>query len=291
MPMLEGRTARVMNGAGNKITVLDLRGSPARVSAHEARALGAHEATHFDQLMVLADPRAGGTLARISIYNVDGSMSGACGNGMRCVGWHLFEADGIAADEILTETDAGLLSVRRDAPTTFTVDMGTPKFGWKDVPLSEPFAETRHIELAVGPIGDPVMDSPSVLSMGNPHAVFFVEDVNAIQLDRIGPVLEHHPYFPEGANISVAQVIDRETIVLKVWERGAGLTLACGSAACATLIAANRRRRTGRKAVLHLPGGALGVEWRESDDHVLLTGPVVFERDVVLDAAMLGDTA
>ena len=279
-----------MNGAGNRITVLDLRGSGHTVSAAEAQAIAASRDTVFDQLMVLHDPRTPGTDAFLRIYNTDGSQAGACGNGTRCVAWHLDQSLG-QADARVVETVAGLLPITRPgAPLTYTVDMGAPKFAWQDIPLSEPFQDTRFIELHVGPAGNPTLTSPAVVSMGNPHAVFWVDDVNAIALDRIGPVLEHHPLFPERCNISIVQVLDRETLVMRTWERGAGLTLACGSAACAAAVCAARLRRTGRTVTVHQPGGTLQIAWT-ADDHVLMTGPVEHERDVVLDAALFAGLA
>ena len=148
---------------------------------------------------------------------------------------------------------------------------------WNEIPLAEKFEDTRAIELQVGPIDAPILHSPSAVNMGNPHAIFWVEDVNAYDLGRIGPMLEHHPMFPERANISLAQVAARDHIVLRTWERGAGLTKACGSAACAVLVAAVRLRRCDRKAIVTLPGGDLAIEWRAGNDHVLMTGPVEYE--------------
>jgi diaminopimelate epimerase len=164
--------------------------------------------------------------------------------------------------------------------------MGAPKFGWKDIPLAEPFHDTRAIELQVGPIDQPVLHSPSVASMGNPHAIFWVDDVGAYDLGKIGPMLEHHPIFPERANISLAHIRSRDHIVVRTWERGAGLTRACGSAACAAAVAAARLRRTARTVTVTLPGGDLRIEWRERDDHVLMTGPVAFEYEGRFDPAL-----
>jgi diaminopimelate epimerase len=188
------------------------------------------------------------------------------------------------------ETAAGLLGVRRVSERAFTVDMGRPRLAWDEIPLSEPFPDTRRIELQIGPIDDPILHSPGAVNMGNPHAVFFVEqDPDSFDLARIGPMLENHPLFPERANISVAQVTGRETIKLRVWERGAGLTLACGTAACATVVAASRLRMIGRQAHVALPGGELFVEWR-ADDHVLMTGPVALVAEGTL-APELFDSA
>ena len=287
---LIGRTARVMNGAGNKITVLDLTDSEHVVSGDEARAIASQPATTFDQLMVLHAPVTPGTSALIRIYNTDGSLAEACGNGTRCVAWHLDETTGEQANR-LVQTAAGLLSITKPGePLTYTVDMGVPKFGWQDVPLSEPFQDTRFIELHVGPAGDPILSSPAGMSMGNPHAVFWVDDVATIALDKLGPMLENHPLFPERANISIVQVVDNETVVMRTWERGAGLTLACGSAACAAAVSAARLRRTGRKVDVHQPGGTLQIEWTEND-HVLMTGPVEHERDVVLTEDLFASLA
>ncbi|HEY8380838.1 MAG TPA: diaminopimelate epimerase [Microvirga sp.] len=279
---LANRRFLKMNGLGNEITVLDLRGTALRVSPAEARAIAADPRSRFDQLMVLHDPRSPGTDAFLRIYNTDGSESGACGNGTRCVAWAMM-ADPIMArptgDTLLLETKAGLLPAERVADVVFTVDMGPPRLAWHEIPLRDPFQDTRSIELQIGPIDDPILHTPSVVNMGNPHAIFWVDDVEAYDLSRAGPLLENHPIFPERANISLARVASPEHIVLKVWERGVGLTRACGSAACAALVAASRKRLTGRRATVTLPGGDLLIEWRERDDHVLMTGPVELEHD------------
>jgi diaminopimelate epimerase len=267
-----------MHGAGNAIVVLDLRGTGVRVAAEEARAIAADPASSFDQLMVLHDPVSPQTDAFMRIYNTDGSESGACGNGTRCVAYAMLDDPAMArpaeGSRLLLETKAGRVGVRRNSERSFTVDMGRPRLAWDEIPLSESFPDTKRIELQIGPIDDPVLHSPGVVNMGNPHAVFFVEaDPDGYDLAKIGPLLENHPIFPERANISVAQVLGREAIKLRVWERGAGLTLACGTAACATVVAASRLRMIGRQATVSLPGGDLFVEWR-ADDHVLMTGPV-----------------
>ena len=175
------------------------------------------------------------------------------------------------------ETSAGLLDCVRIDEWTYQIDMGRPRLSWQEIPLAEEFADTRGIELQIGPIDAPVLHTPSVVNMGNPHAIFWVEDVNAYDLARFGPLLENHPIFPEKANISLAQVVSRSHIILKVWERGVGLTRACGSAACAAAVAAVRKDLTSRHVRISLPGGDLHIEWRASDDHVLMTGPVELE--------------
>src|SRR3954463_730410 len=276
MSALANHSFSKMNGIGNEIVVVDLRDSSAAVSADEARAVAQPAGVPFDQLMVLHAPRLVGTEAFIRIYNSDGSEIGACGNGMRCVVRRLFERTGQTA--VSFETRAGLVNCwQGPSPDLYTVDMGPPKFGWKDIPLAEEFRDTRYIELQVGPIDAPVLHSPSVVNMGNPHAIFWVDDVNAYELERFGPLLENHPIFPERANITIAQVTSPETMIIRTWERGAGLTKACGSAACASVVAAAPTPRTGRSVTLMTPGGgSLHVKWRD-DDHVILTGAAEWE--------------
>jgi diaminopimelate epimerase len=285
MSTLANHAFTKMNGLGNEIVVVDMRGEKGAISAAEARAAAQPAGAPYDQLMALHAARTPGTDGYIRIYNSDGSEAGACGNGMRCVAELLFKETGRRA--LTFETAAGLLNCwQGDTPLISTVDMGPPRFAWNEIPLAEEFRDTRAIELQVGPIDQPILHSPSVVSMGNPHAIFWVDDVNAYELGKIGPMLEHHPMFPQRANISLAQVRSREHIVLRTWERGAGLTRACGSAACAAAVAAARLRRTGRKVTVTLPGGDLVIEWRERDDHVLMTGPVAYEYEGRFDPAL-----
>jgi diaminopimelate epimerase len=234
--------------------------------------------------MALHPPRTPGTDAFIRIYNNDGSEAGACGNGMRCVAELVSKQNGKTA--LTFETAAGILNCWKDADGLFTVDMGPPRFKWNEIPLAEEFRDTRAIELQIGPIDKPVLHSPSVVSMGNPHAVFWVDDVDAYDLNRFGPLLENHPIFPERANITLAHIVSRSHIVIRTWERGAGLTKACGSAACAAAVAAARLKRTDRKVKVTLPGGDLTIDWRASDDHVLMTGTVAFEFEGRFDPAL-----
>jgi len=274
-----------MNGLGNEIVVVDMRREAGAVSPAEARAAAQPGGATYDQLMTLHAPRTPGTDAYVRIYNNDGSEAGACGNGMRCIADVLFKETGKGA--LTFETQAGLLNCwKGETPLVSTVDMGTPRFAWNEIPLAEEFRDTRAIELQIGPIDKPILHSPSALSMGNPHAIFWVDDVDAYDLGKIGPLLENHPLFPERANISLAQIKSREHIVIRTWERGAGLTKACGSAACAAAVAAARLRRTDRKVTVTLPGGDLAIEWRERDDHVLMTGPVAYEYEGKFDPAL-----
>src|ERR1700686_3225358 len=274
-----------MNGLGNEIVVVDLRAAPGAITAAEARAAAQPGGAPYDQLMVLHAPRTPGTDAFVRIYNNDGSEAGACGNGMRCVAELLFRETGKTA--LTFETKAGLLNCwKGEAPHVSTVDMGAPRFAWNEIPLAEEFRDTRAIELQIGPIDKPILHSPAVANMGNPHAIFWVDDVEAYDLGKIGSLLEHRPIFPERANISLAAVKARDHIVLRTWERGAGLTKACGSAACAAAVAAARLRRTERRVTVSLPGGDLLIEWRAGDDHVLMTGPVEYEYAGTFDPAL-----
>jgi diaminopimelate epimerase len=279
---LANRRFLKMNGLGNEIVVLDLRDSPVRVRAEDARAIASDQRSRFDQLMVLHDARTMDTDAYVRIYNSDGSEAGACGNGTRCVGWAMMADTQMGREgtrPLLLETKGGLLPTTRTGDVTFTVDMGAPKLNWQDIPLRDPFFDTSGIELQIGPIDAPVLHTPGVVSMGNPHAVFFVDDPYAHDLERFGPLLENHPIFPDRANISLAAVTAPDHIILRVWERGAGITRACGSGACAALVAAVRRELCDRSATVSLPGGDLQIEWRESDGHVLMTGPVELEHE------------
>jgi diaminopimelate epimerase len=251
-----------MHGLGNDFVVLDRRSgrlslAPAQLRRIADRRLG----VGCDQILAI-EPSARGH-AFMRVYNADGGEVGACGNGTRCIARLLMEELGVR--EVVVETAAGLLSVRADA-LGYTADMGPPRLGWDEIPLARPM-DTLALDLALGPLERPV-----AVSMGNPHAVFFVEDVEAIALAELGPALEHHPLFPERANIGVAEVRDPRTIRLRVWERGVGITAACGTAACAALVAAARRGLTGRAAEVRLDGGSLRVVWSERD-RVLMTGP------------------
>lgn len=271
-----------MNGAGNDIVVLDLRALPNTLDQPSAEAIAGHGATLCDQLMVLHPPRTPGTDAYIRIYNTDGSAAGACGNGMRCVTLVLSELTGRRHFDL--ETEAGVLACDIDTPASITVDMQRPKFAWNDIPLKEPVDDTRAVRLNLDPAAPDIkqtmlgeLQTASVASMGNPHAIFWVDDIERFNLARVGPILERHQMFPERANITLATVVAPDCLRIATWERGAGLTKACGSAACAAAVSAARTQRTGRNICVQTPGGALSVAWRE-DDHVLMTGPAEHEH-------------
>lgn len=268
-----------MNGLGNEIVVIDARDGGFALDADAARRIG-NPATGpgCDQIMVIEPGRPnrdGGADVWTSIWNNSGEEVEACGNGARCVAAYLFKESG--ATQLTMGTLGGTIVATDAGDGNITIDMGRPRFDWQDIPLSEEIRDTRAIELQIGPIDDPILHSPSVANVGNPHAIFWVTDADAYDLEKIGPMLENHPIFPERANISLAQVIDDKTIRTRVWERGAGATRACGTAACAIGVSAARTGRTGRDVSVHLPGGPLRIQWREADDHILMTGPAEFE--------------
>jgi diaminopimelate epimerase len=215
------------------------------------------------------------------IWNADGGEVGACGNAARCV------ASLVAAERgephVSIETESGTLDAAVNRDGSVTIDMGAPRFAWNEIPLSQPFDDTRRIALEAD---HPALNSPSVINVGNPHCLFFVDDVAAHDLARLGPVLEHHKLFPERANISLVQVLAPDAIKVRTWERGAGLTRACGTAACAAAVAAAQRELTGRKVKVSLPGGDLLIEWRESDGHILMTGPYALDYESTLPAEL-----
>jgi diaminopimelate epimerase len=262
-----------MNGLGNDFVVVDGRAERVYIGAEEARHLAARDGgIGCDQVIVLEPSRSADV--RMRILNADGSEVSACGNATRCVAWLL--ADETGRKTVTIDTPAGGLVASVGGIDTITVDMGVPRFGWQDIPLAEAFHDTRRIELQVGPIDNPVLHSPSVVNVGNPHAIFWVKDVQAIDLGRVGPLLENHPIFPERANISIAQVLSPTHIKLRTWERGAGLTRACGTAACAAAVCAMRKRLTERRVTVSLPGGDLVIEWTP-EDRIMMTGPAELE--------------
>jgi len=264
-----------MHGLGNDFVVIDARDRPLALSNAEAQAIAdRHSGVGCDQLLILEKP-AKPNLADVfmRILNADGSEAGACGNGTRCVADLLMRESG--RDKLVIETSAGLLDAERAAGGRVSVDMGPALLDWREIPLREA-CDTNHVPLALGPLKD-----PAAVNMGNPHAVFFVDDAAKIDLAALGPVLEHHAMFPERANIGIAQLIGPDRLKLRVWERGVGITLACGSGACAATVAAARRGLTGRKVAIVLERGELELEWLK-DGHVLMTGPVAVSFTGVL---------
>lgn len=261
-----------MNGLGNSFIVVDARVSGRKFSAREVQAIANRQAgLGCDQFIVMEASPLDGVDLFMRIYNEDGGEVDACGNASRCIA--ALVAEEVARANVTIVTNAGLLRANVDGQMV-TVDMGVPQFDWNKIPLAEEFSDTTRIELQIGPIDAPILHTPSVVNVGNPHAVFWVsDDPDGYELDRFGPLLENHPIFPERANIEIAQVLSPDRIKVRVWERGVGLTLACGTGACAVAVCAARKKLTGRKVTIDLPGGPLQLEWREQDDHMLMTGP------------------
>lgn len=268
-----------MHGSGNDFVVFDERAAPLGLTPRRAAAIAdRHEGVGCDQFIVIERaPEGSGADAFMRIRNPDGAEAGACGNATRCVARLLAAETG--RDNVAIATLAGVLPATVGADGSISVDMGAPRLGWQDVPLARP-ADTLHLGLAAGPLAD-----PAALSMGNPHATFFVPDVAAVPIATIGPALEHDELFPERANIGVVQVLAPDRLRLRVWERGAGLTRACGSGACAAVVNAARRGLAGRRAEVLVDGGRLAIEWRD-DGHVLMAGPAAIAFHGTLD---LGD--
>jgi diaminopimelate epimerase len=266
-----------MHGLGNDFVVIDGRSRPVALTDAEARAIAdRHTGVGCDQVIVV-EPAAGAD-AFMRIRNADGGEVHACGNAARCVASLLIEETG--RPTVTIDTASGKLVAERAPAGAFTVDMGRPRLEWRDIPLARAM-DTLHVGLALGPLHDPV-----AISMGNPHAVFFVDDVEVIPIETLGPQLEHDRLFPERANIGIAQVAGRDRLRLRVWERGAGLTRACGTGACAAAVAAHRRGLAGRKVAIVVDGGELEIAWR-ADDHVTMTGPVATSFTGEIDAGVL----
>jgi diaminopimelate epimerase len=268
-----------MNGAGNAFIVVQAFEEGFHPTEAEVRALADPAAGlgGFDQLIGIEPSETADAFMRV--WNADGSMVQTCGNALRCVGWLLLEATD--KEEVVIDTLGGPTTARRAGDHQVTVDMGAPRLDWDQVPLAEEM-DTRGIELQVGPIDAPVLHTPGAVSMGNPHVVFFTDQQDDAFVRGSGSLVEHHPLFPEGVNVGFARVIDRDHIRLRVWERGAGLTLACGTGACAALVATARRGLTDRKATVVVDGGELTIDWDEATGHVFMTGPVEIERTGLL---------
>jgi diaminopimelate epimerase len=266
---------RKMNGLGNDFVVLDARTQRLAVTPEAVQRIANRKTgTGCDTVIVLEPSKVADVFMRI--YSPDGSEAEACGNANRCIAMLVSAETGSKHPTI--ETLAGVVSAEMNADGTVTVDMGIPKFEWHEIPLSEPFHNTKMIELQIGPIDAPVLHSPSVVNVGNPHCVFWVDDVHAHKLDRFGPILENHPRFPERANISLVQVVSPTHLIQRVWERGVGLTQACGTGACAAAVCAARKGLSERSVRVTLPGGDLMVDWRD-DDHIFMTGPAVLDYE------------
>lgn len=275
---MNGRPFVKMNGCGNDFVVVDALARPFTPDADQVRALSDRQTGQgFDQLIAIEPSSKGDAFMRV--WNADGGAVQTCGNALRCVGWMLMEANG--SDSVTIDTLGGPTIARRAGPDRITVDMGPPRLDWTEIPLAEEM-DTRGIELQIGPIDAPVLHTPGAVSMGNPHVVFFTDRLDDAFVTGSGSLIEHHPLFPEGVNVGFAHVLAPDRIRLRVWERGAGLTKACGTGACAALVACARRGLTGRQATVVVDGGELEIHWDEASGHVFMTGPVEVERTGML---------
>ena len=277
---MDGLSFTKMHGLGNDFVVLDARAAPIAIGERQARAIAdRHAGVGCDQLIVLEPPASDLADVFMRIRNADGGEVAACGNATRCVAAVLMREK--KADHVIIETAAGLLDTEAADGGQVRVDMGPVRLDWREIPLAEAI-DTLHVPIDVAPLRDAVG-----VNVGNPHAVFFVPDAEAVPLATVGPIIERHRLYPERVNVGVAQVQSEDEIRLRVWERGAGITMACGTGACAALVAANRRGLTGRKATVTLDGGPLLIEWLP-DNHVVMTGPVAVSFRGVLDPSLLG---
>ena len=269
-----------MHGLGNDFVVVDARARPFSPESAQVRALADRRTgVGCDQLIIVEPPRNRLADAFMRIHNADGGEVAACGNATRCVAALMMREKG--KPHAIVETQAGLLDTEAAADGLVTVDMGPARFDWRDIPLAGP-ADTLHLDLTAGPLRDPV-----AVSIGNPHAVFFVDDAERAPLELFGPVVEKHPLFPLHTNVETAEIRGRDRLRLRVWERGVGLTRACGTGACAAAVAAGRRGLADRITTVELDGGSLRIEWLR-DDHVLMTGPVATSFTGILEPSVLG---
>jgi diaminopimelate epimerase len=252
-----------MHGLGNDFVILDGRGTPIELNSAQTQAIAdRRRGIGCDQLILLENASDNADL-KMRIRNADGGEVEACGNATRCVGKLLMDEKG--TNQATIETLGGVLTAKK-SNAGITVNMGPAYLDWQDIPLVREM-DTLTLNITEGPLSNPV-----AVGVGNPHAVFFVDDISAIDLETVGPLIEHHEFYPYRTNVEAAQVTSRDHIRLRVWERGVGITQACGTGACATLVAASRRGLTERKATVELDGGSLEIEWQD-DNHILMTGP------------------
>ena len=269
-----------MHGLGNDFVVLDARAHPIELDESTARAIAdRHTGVGCDQLLVMEPPTQTGADVFMRIRNADGDEVEACGNGTRCIAAALMRESG--KRQVVIETVAGLLKASEADAARVTVDMGAARLGWREIPLARE-CDTLHVPVTLGPLTDPVGTN-----MGNPHATFFVPDAEAIDVAGLGATLERHAMFPERANIGIVSVAGKDRLRFRVWERGVGITIACGTGACAAGVAAARRGLTGRRVTVVADGGQLEIEWR-ADSHVLMTGPAAVSFTGTLDPSLLG---
>jgi diaminopimelate epimerase len=289
-PALMNAPFRKMNGLGNDFVIIDARGYSVQIDDETARRITDRKrGVGCDQLIILEGSTRADVFMRI--LNNDGSEVEACGNAARCVGRLMLDETGKAGTTIETRTDL-LVATNSEALEggnlrPVSVDMGVPHFGWRDIPLAKEALDTRAVPIEVASLEAGLPHHFAAANIGNPHAIFWVDDVNAHAIERVGPLLEVHPLFPEKINVSFAQIVSRAHIIQRVWERGAGLTLACGTGACAAAVAAMRAGFVDRKVRITLPGGDLLITWRD-DEHMIMTGPVSLAFEGRLSLALFG---
>jgi diaminopimelate epimerase len=269
---INGLTFMKMHGAGNDFVIFDSQGSESVVTPDLARALGdRNRGVGFDQL---AEIRSCDTAdIRVDFWNADGSVAGACGNATRCIAQHAMAQENVQS--LTIRTQRGLLQASQDKAGAISVNMGKPQLDWQSIPLSKD-VDLNHL---------PILGDPSAVGMGNPHCVFFVEDAGTVDVAAQGAAFENDPLFPQSTNVEFIQVRNRSDIRMRVWERNTGITLACGSGACAAVVAAHRRGLTDRKVSVEVDGGILNIDWR--DDGVWMGGPTAHVFTATLDAAFL----
>lgn len=278
-PVMTAVAFTKMHGLGNDFVVVDARHRPVELGAGQARAIADRRTgVGCDQVIVIEPPANGLADAFMRIRNADGGEVEACGNAARCIAGMIMREK--QSRHAVIETAAGLLDAETTDADMVSVDMGRISFDWRDIPLSDA-ADTLHLDIEAGPLRDGV-----AVNIGNPHAVFFVDDCEAVPLEIFGPIVECNPLFPQRTNVEAAQIVSGDLIRLRVWERGVGLTRACGTGACATVAAASRRGLIGRAVEVQLDGGLLHIEWLK-DDHVLMTGPVAVSFTGTLDETLL----
>jgi diaminopimelate epimerase len=262
-----------MHGLGNDFAVFDGRIFPVPLTAAIARAIADRKrGIGCDQVIVM-EKGTDGAATFMRIFNADGGEVESCGNAARCVAWVLMAEH--ETDAIRIATAGGMLSCRTAGQGDVSVDMGPPRLDWREIPMAQA-VDTAHFELPVPGFGQDYLHHASAVSMGNPHCVLFVDDPETAPLGELGAAVEHHPWFPYRTNVEFVARLGEDRLRMRVWERGAGITMACGTGACAAAVAANLRGVTGRKVTVTLDGGDLEVEWRDTDDHVLMTGPARF---------------
>jgi len=276
--MIDDLAFRKMHGLGNDFVVVDARARALELTNKEVRALANRRTgVGFDELLIIKPANAGGD-AYMAVHNADGSLSSACGNGARCVAALLMDES--RRDSVVIETMAGPNKATRTQDGNVSIDMGPARLDWQDIPLTKK-TDTLHLGISEGPLVDPV-----AVGIGNPHTIFFVDDVDSVDLAKHGPLIEKHPLFPERTNVEVVQILGQDHLHMRVWERGSGITQACGTGACAAAIAAVRRNLSGRSVTVTLDGGDLHIKWRD-DGHVVMTGPAMESFSGIISGSLL----